>query len=110
MSYYRTCPHCGGALDPGERCSDCEKEKTAASAANTDNGVVDLIGTRSASIIEHKTGGLQEMKFPIDAEKLLHIVKANGGDANTLEVAAVASLMNRAYAQGVEDGKKEAQK
>ena len=54
---------------------------------------------------------MQEVKFPINAEKLLHIVKANGGDANTLEVAAaVASLMNRAYAQGVEDGKKEAQK
>lgn len=24
MSYYRTCPHCGAALDPQERC-DCEK-------------------------------------------------------------------------------------
>lgn len=22
MPYYRTCPHCGAALDPGERC-DC---------------------------------------------------------------------------------------
>lgn len=22
MSYYRTCPHCGANLDPGERC-DC---------------------------------------------------------------------------------------
>lgn len=22
---YRTCPHCGAALDPGERC-DCEED------------------------------------------------------------------------------------
>ena len=47
MSYYRTCPNCGAALDPGERC-DCRdgtesearkgKEKAAASATNTDSG------------------------------------------------------------------------
>ena len=38
MSYYRVCPCCGAALDPGERC-DCQDEKKAAvSAANTDNG------------------------------------------------------------------------
>ena len=41
MSYYRTCPHCGAALDPGERC-DCQEEKeTAADAANIDDGVVE---------------------------------------------------------------------
>ena len=26
MSYYKTCPHCGAHLDPGERC-DCKDEK-----------------------------------------------------------------------------------
>ena len=26
MAYYRTCPLCGGNLDPGEKC-DCQKEK-----------------------------------------------------------------------------------
>lgn len=41
MPYYRICPHCGGHLDPGERC-DCteapsagaiqEKEKDAPTA------------------------------------------------------------------------------
>ncbi|MEH2957795.1 hypothetical protein [Candidatus Merdisoma sp. JLR.KK006] len=25
MAFYRTCPKCGAALDPGEHC-DCEKE------------------------------------------------------------------------------------
>ena len=25
MSYYRECPICGAALDPGEQC-DCKKE------------------------------------------------------------------------------------
>lgn len=29
MAYYRTCPNCGAALDPGERC-DCEDIKNAA--------------------------------------------------------------------------------
>lgn len=28
MAYYRTCPHCGCSLDPGERC-ECEKEQDA---------------------------------------------------------------------------------
>ena len=37
MSYFRTCPHCGAALDPGETC-DCAKEKAANGAANTESG------------------------------------------------------------------------
>ena len=40
MSYYRTCPICGANLDPGERC-DCRDEKTAADAANIDDGKVE---------------------------------------------------------------------
>ena len=26
MSYFRTCEHCGGNLDPGEKC-DCRERK-----------------------------------------------------------------------------------
>lgn len=47
MSIYRTCPHCGANLDPGERC-DCTPsksqaftnldKKTPAGATNTDEG------------------------------------------------------------------------
>ena len=41
MSYYRVCPLCGAALDPGEQC-DCRNEKeSAASATNTDGGGVE---------------------------------------------------------------------
>lgn len=49
MSYYRTCPNCGAALDPGERC-DCregtegearENREAAASTTNTDGGRVE---------------------------------------------------------------------
>lgn len=41
MSYFRTCPHCGAHLDPGEVC-DCQcKEEAAQGAANALNGKVD---------------------------------------------------------------------
>lgn len=66
MSYYNTCPFCGSHLDSGESC-DCllslyallstddrrkvdayagellEKRKTAAGAANTDDGRVEQV-------------------------------------------------------------------
>ena len=39
MSYYRTCPHCGANLDPGERCNCLEaQQKAPVSAANADRG------------------------------------------------------------------------
>ena len=49
MSYYKTCPHCGANLDPGEQCDCLEVEarvlvehptekEAAPSAANTEGG------------------------------------------------------------------------
>lgn len=38
MNYYRTCPHCGAHLDPGEGCDCRAKEEAPAGAANTDEG------------------------------------------------------------------------
>jgi len=52
MPYYRKCPVCGAALDPGEIC-DCQDEKTAPRAANSEGCQVDheLSDPRSASIL-----------------------------------------------------------
>lgn len=55
MSYYRTCPLCGAALDPGERCDCREKEEALAGAENTGEGKAEQIYTAvSASIIAQK--------------------------------------------------------
>ena len=52
MSYYRVCPLCGAALDPGESC-DCDKKETALGVSSTQGGMVEqvLTDTVSASII-----------------------------------------------------------
>ena len=51
MSYYKTCPHCGAALDPGEVC-DCTLTQVCAEArtifperftGRTDRQIVDEI-------------------------------------------------------------------
>ena len=39
MNYYKTCPHCGAHLDPGEVCDCRDNEKTALGAANTEGKV-----------------------------------------------------------------------
>lgn len=41
MPYYKPCPLCGAALDPGERC-DCQDKETAPSAANAEGGKVEI--------------------------------------------------------------------
>ena len=43
MSYFRTCPHCGANLDPGEACDCQDKERAAQGAANTEDGKVEQI-------------------------------------------------------------------
>ena len=62
MSYHRTCPVCGANLDPGERC-DCQDEKTAADAANIDDGKVeqksDELQCSASSVNENK----EEIKY-----------------------------------------------
>lgn len=37
MPYYKPCPLCGAALDPGERC-DCQDKETAPDATNIESG------------------------------------------------------------------------
>lgn len=40
MSYYRICPYCGAALDPGEKC-DCGQKNRPPCRAETD-GLTEL--------------------------------------------------------------------
>lgn len=49
MSYYRICPECGAALDPGERC-DCEREQPRAeSAPNQRQGIAARTGAEQTA-------------------------------------------------------------
>ena len=41
MSYYRTCPICGAALDPCERCDCLDEKDAAASVGRTGSGRVE---------------------------------------------------------------------
>lgn len=58
MTYYRTCPICGAALDPSEICEDCrdtnregtaseQRERAAANATNIDDGKADQKVTKT---------------------------------------------------------------
>ena len=38
MAYYKPCPLCGAALDPGERCDCQDKEEAAPDATNIQSG------------------------------------------------------------------------
>ena len=60
MAYYKTCPECGAALDPGEIC-DC-KEKAALDAANIRGGRVEQESGKlsySAPIVSTEKGECQ---------------------------------------------------
>lgn len=42
MAYYRRCPICKAALDPGEICTDCrDKEEAALDAVNIQSSKVE---------------------------------------------------------------------
>jgi len=57
MSYYRTCPHCGAHLDPGERCDCRDNEKTPAGAVNTGEGGVDTSDQTVSTSNINENGG-----------------------------------------------------
>lgn len=57
MSFYRTCPHCGAALDPCELCSCQDKKEAPASVESTDGDRAEQNMTPvSASIVTEKGG------------------------------------------------------
>ena len=53
MPYYKPCPLCGAALDPGEICDCRDEKKTAPDATNIESGVVEceVTSPTSASIL-----------------------------------------------------------
>ena len=53
MSFYKTCPHCGANLDPGESC-DCTISQVCADAANTGEGGAEQNLTAVSASIVHK--------------------------------------------------------
>ena len=60
VSYFKTCPHCGANLDPGETCTDCRnREDAARGATNTTDGKAEKVleDSDSASTI-NQNGGL----------------------------------------------------
>lgn len=60
MSFYRTCPHCGAALDPCEAC-DCQaKEGAPASASNAGEGGAEQSLTAVSASYDNR--GMEEMQ------------------------------------------------
>jgi len=61
MAYYRKCPICGAALDPGEICADCQDKKEAAPVLQHQDGQVEIgLPTNiSTPIVQHNQGGFQ---------------------------------------------------
>lgn len=59
MAFYRTCPFCGAALDPGERC-DCQKKESLLGCANIRGGKAKVNGKPTfATIVQSKEGVCQ---------------------------------------------------
>ena len=58
MAFYRVCPFCNAALDPGEIC-DCKKE-AALDAANIQSGKVEQVSHHSTTILTAADGCCQE--------------------------------------------------
>lgn len=58
---YRVCPLCGANLDPGERCTCQDEEKTAPSAENTESGKgeSEVTSPTFTSIVQQNKGGNQ---------------------------------------------------
>lgn len=58
MAYYRTCPHCGANLDPGEVCEDCRTTERDAHqpTKQCERPYTNRPPKRTVSPILHKTG------------------------------------------------------
>lgn len=98
MSYYKTCPHCGAHLDPGESC-DCTVAQvcTEARAAFPER----FTGRTDREIVNEIAGVVREYerptpenqdKFETVVDSLLEEQKAPANAANTGEGGAEQNL------------------
>lgn len=60
MAYYKTCPHCGAHLDPGEKCDCRGKRENPADAANADEVKNESAANTNTPIVQGENGGCQE--------------------------------------------------
>ena len=61
MSYYRVCPLCGAALDPGERC-DCNEYQNAATRGNLRQLAADRRAKKEAApVLQHQNGKAEQV-------------------------------------------------
>lgn len=102
--YYKTCPHCGAHLDPGERC-DCKRE-AAPGATNTGDGKKNEAVTSSV-IVQEEKGDCQaendpRKRFPDlpmteeEAQEFTELEKGTGQPVRNATVANIVLLLIRA--------------
>lgn len=76
MSYYRTCPHCGAHLDPGERC-DCrpalEAEARSLFSQLTDEAIeaiMEEIKNAPVSVTSTDRGGVDQIRTSVSTPSI----------------------------------------
>lgn len=81
MAYYRPCPVCGAALDPGEICTDCQD------ATRTQREI-----EKAAPVLEHRDGPKGGNRFA-DQHFQLHDSKNKVKNQGGLQNEWVMSLI-----------------
>lgn len=104
MSYYRTCPECGAALDLGERCDCREKEKSRPGLQHRDGkgGSITRISVSSVTKFEEENK-MKELKYPVTVEELLEVYPckphSNAGQELSEEQEKVLTAMAHSLLQ-----------
>ena len=90
MSYYRTCPHCGANLDPGESC-DCTISQVCTEARAVFPEL--FTGRTDREIVNEITGVVRRAKMkeaPADAAN----TGEGGAEQNSTAVSASSIIEN----------------
>lgn len=105
--YYKTCPHCGAHLDPGEKCDCRDKRETAPGAANTGDGKNESATNTNTPIVQGENGGCQaendpRKRFPDipmteeEARTIMRVETENGFMLDTARGCGLALVILRA--------------